>query len=88
MHDNKHVHSPVIITTTLYGMRMAHIFIWVCVLIYNGVSLSIFTRHLGHQYLPPKAEVIPRLDADATGQGHAARPRLLRLHDVWMEQAH
>ena len=38
MHDNRHACSPVIITTTLYGMCMAHIFIRVCALIYNGVS--------------------------------------------------
>ena len=34
---------------------MAHIFIWVCALIYNGVLPSIFARHLGYQYLPQTA---------------------------------
>ena len=48
MQDNKHMRSPVIITTTLYGMCMAHIFIQVCTLIYNSVSPSTFARHLGH----------------------------------------
>ena len=40
---------------------MAHIFIPVCVLIYNGVSPSTFARHFGHQYLVQMAEVIPCL---------------------------
>ena len=61
MHNNRHVHSPVIITPTLYSTRMAHIFIRVCALIYNGISPSTFACHLGHQYLPQTAEVIPRL---------------------------
>ena len=61
MHDNRHTRSPMIITTALYGTRMAHIFIRVCTLIYNGVSPSAFTRHLGQQYLPQTAEVIPHL---------------------------
>ena len=47
--------SPVIITIALYGTHMAHIFIWVCALIYNGVLPSIFARHLGYQYLPQTA---------------------------------
>ena len=61
MHDNRHMRSPVIITTALYGTHMAHIFIRVCALIYNGVSPSTFARHLGHQYLPQQAVVIPHL---------------------------
>ena len=61
MHNNRHVHSPVIITTTLYSTRMAHIFIRVCALIYNGISPSTFACHLGHQYLPQTTEVIPCL---------------------------
>jgi len=61
MHDNRHVRSPVIITTTLYGTCMTHVFIRVCALIYNGVSPSTFAHHLGHQYLLQTAEVIPHL---------------------------
>ena len=61
MHDNRHAHSPVIITAALYETHMAHIFIRVCALIYNGVSLSTFARLLGHQYLPQMGEDIPRL---------------------------
>ena len=41
--------------------RMVHIFIRVCALIYNGILPSTFTRHLGKQYLPQTAEVIPCL---------------------------
>jgi len=55
MHDNRHARSPVITTTSLYGMCMAHIFIRVCTLIYNGGSPSTFARHLSHQYLPQMA---------------------------------
>ena len=90
MHNNIHARSPVIITTALYGTRMAHIFIRVCALIYNGVSPSTFTRHLGHQYLPQTAEVIPhlRLNAVATKQRHAARLRPLGPRGVRTEQAH
>ena len=55
MQDNRHAHSPMIITIALYGTRMAHIFIRVCTLIFNGVS----PHHLGNQYFPQTAEVIP-----------------------------
>jgi len=51
MHDNRHTRSPVIITIALYGTPIAHIFIRVCALIYNGVSPSTFAHHLSHQYL-------------------------------------
>ena len=61
MHDNRHLCSPVIITPRLYGPRTAHLFIRDCMLIYNGVSSSIFTHHLGHQYLMQTGEVIPCL---------------------------
>ena len=61
MHDNRHACSPVIITIALNGTRMAHRFIQVCTLIYNGASPSTFARHLGHQYLPQTGEDIPCL---------------------------
>ena len=72
MHDNRHARSPVIITIALYGTCMAHIFIWVCALLYNGVSPSTFVHHLGHQHLlaPP-----PRCSRHQAGAN--ARPRLL-----------
>ena len=38
---------------------MANTFIRVCSWIYNGISPSTFARHLGPQYLPQMAEVIP-----------------------------
>ena len=44
---------------------MAYIFIRVCALIYNGILPPIFARHLGHQYVPQTAEVIPHLHLDA-----------------------
>ena len=89
--------NPVIIATALYGTRMAHIFIRVCALIYNGVLPSTFARHLGHQYLPQTAEVIPRLltppRTSASMQsppsiGANARPRLLGPCGMRMERAH
>ena len=61
MHDNRHRQPRDNCLHTLHGTRRAHIFIRVCVLIYKGVSPLTFARHLGHQYLPQIAEVIPRL---------------------------
>ena len=62
----------MIITIALYGTRMAHIFIRVCTLIYNGVLPSTFARHLGHQYLPqPGRGMLYGLDCS----GRVARKR-------------
>ena len=49
MHEHRHACSPVLITTALYGTRMAHILICVCALIYNHDSPSTFAHHLSHQ---------------------------------------
>ena len=66
----------MIITIALYGTCMAHIFVWVCALVYKGVLLSIFARHRDHQYLPWMAGIFShlRLDAAATKQRNATRP--------------
>ena len=90
MHNNSPACSPVIITITLYGTRMAHIFVRVGTLAYNGALPSIFTRHRGHQYLPRTAKIFShlRLDAATTKKRHAVRPGSLGLHGVRTEQAH
>ena len=81
MHYNRHARSRVIITITLYGTHMGHIFIRVCALIYNGVLPSIFARHLGHQYLPQTAEVIPYIHLDATKQRcHLGHQTEVQMH--------
>ena len=83
MHNNRHACSPVINTITLYGMQMAHIFIRVCALTYNGVSPSTFAHHLDHQYLlaPP-----PRCSHHQAGAN--AWPRSLGPRSMRTEQAH
>ena len=53
--------EPTHHTYQLTFQSMAHIFIRVCALIYNGVSPLTFARYLGHQYLLKTAEVIPCL---------------------------
>ena len=83
MHDNRHVRSPVIITTTLYGTCMTHVFIRVCALIYNGVSPSTFAHHLGHQYLLQTAEVIPRLLTPLPLCSHHQAEACCRAQTVW-----
>ena len=64
MHDNRHVRSPAIITTALYGTRMAHIFIRVCTLIYNGVSPSLATSAT---IISRKRQRSSRADSHRTG---------------------
>ena len=80
----------MIITITLYGTRMAYIFIRVCALVYNSGLPSIFARHCCHQYILQTAEVNPhlRLNAAATNQWHAVRPRSLGPHGIQTGQAH
>ena len=65
MHDGRLECSPVIFTIALYGTRMAHIFVRVCVLVHNGVLTSIFARHRGHQYLLRTALIFSHLRLDA-----------------------
>ena len=80
----------MIITIALYGTRMAHIFVWVWALVYNGALPLIFTRHRGQQYLPWTAEIFShlRLDAAATKQRHAGQAGWLGLHGIRTEQVH